>query len=114
MARVVCWPTQLAGSVVVRAGWPGSNGSVIGTNAAALDGAAVDAAALDGAAGGGALPAALAVVVVPDVAPPAVDELEPPQPASMAVPMARMATMASLPPVVPRALPLIWHPPRDS
>ena len=44
MARVLPRLPQLAGVVMARAGWPGSNGSTIGTNAAA--GAVLEAEAV--------------------------------------------------------------------
>src|ERR1700728_1698219 len=77
MARVVLWLPQLAGAGTLRAGWPGSNGSTIGMNAAA--GAVAAAVWLDaGAALAGALPDAGALWV----APPLAEDPEPPQPAS--------------------------------
>src|SRR5512146_3222740 len=34
MASVVLWPPQVSGVGATRAGWPGSNGSTMGTNGA--------------------------------------------------------------------------------
>jgi hypothetical protein len=93
------------GPGMVRAGWPESNGSVMGTSAAALDGAVMVTVAEAAGAVALLLLAALAVAVVPGVALLPVDELEPLQPASTPIPMADTAAMASLSPAPPR-LPL--------
>src|SRR6476661_3108997 len=50
MASVLPWPPQLAGAVSTRAGWPGSNGSTMGTNGVIAAMAAPVAAGLDAAA----------------------------------------------------------------
>jgi hypothetical protein len=81
----------------MRAEWPGSNGSVMGTNAIVLGGA-VTVTAAEGAVA--LLP--LAAAVVPGVALFPADEFEPLQPASTPMPMADTAAMASLPPFTGR------------
>jgi hypothetical protein len=91
MATVVPRLPQLAGVVIARAGWPGSNGSTIGWNAAA-----------------GAVVAADTVGVLlarPDagavwLAPPLDELLEPLQPASTPIDMADMVSTASLVPCI--------------
>jgi hypothetical protein len=122
MATVLSWLPQSAGADIACAGWPGSNGSVTGTNAAAAGGAVAVAAvpaglAVAGALGvaAGALPVVLpAAAAALRVAPPAACPPEPPQPAS--TPIAAADTAASairpltvlLPPKVTGR-----HPPRD-
>src|SRR2546421_578275 len=50
MASVVLWPPQVSGADSTRAGWPGSNGSTMGTNGAmAAAGATSDTGKLRGA-----------------------------------------------------------------
>jgi hypothetical protein len=101
MATVLSWLPQSAGADIACAGWPGSNGSVTGTNATVVDGVPVPAAvpaglAVAGALGGvaGALPGVLpAVAAALRVAPPAAGPPEPPQPAS--APIAAADTAAS-------------------
>jgi hypothetical protein len=113
MATVVCWLAQSAGPGVVLAAWPGSNGSVIGTNALEVLGDGPDGAAVAVPVPALALPAALAVAVVPCVAGLPVDELAALQPASTPMPMAATAAMATLRPVVPQLPLLIGCPHRD-
>src|ERR1700728_1949512 len=91
MARVVLWLPQLAGAGTLRAGWPGSNGSPIGMNAAA--GAVAAAVWLDA---GAALPGALRDAGALWVAPPLAEDPEPPQPASTPTAMADIVNAASL------------------
>ena len=92
MARVVPRLPQLAGVVTARAGWPGSNGSTIGANAAA--GAVVAADAVGVLL---ALPDAGALWVA---APLAELLLELLQPASTPTAMADMVSTASLVPCI--------------
>jgi hypothetical protein len=106
MATVLSWPPQSAGADIACAGWPGSNGSVIGTNVTAVDGAVAVAAvpaglAVAGALCVGALPVVLAAVAVAlRVAPPAAGPPEPPHPASTPTATADMAPSAIPPPTV--------------
>jgi len=101
MATVLSWLPQSAGADIACAGWPGSNGSVTGMNATAVDGAVAVAAvpaglAVAGALGvaAGALPVVLpAVAAALRVAPPAAAPPEPPHPAS--TPIAAADTAAS-------------------
>jgi hypothetical protein len=92
MARVVPRLPQLAGVVMARAGWPGSNGSTIGANAAAD--AVLEAEAVAVLL---ALPDAEAIWVAPPL-----DKLllEPPQPASTPTAMADIVSTASLVPFI--------------
>jgi hypothetical protein len=104
MATVLSWLPQSAGADIACAGWPGSNGSVIGTNVTAVDGtvAAVPAGlAVADALRVGALPVVLAAVAVAlRVAPPAAGPPEPPHPASTPTATADMAPSAIPPPTV--------------
>src|SRR5579872_244420 len=101
MARVVCWLAQSAGPDVVRAGWPGSNGSVIGTNALEVLGDGPAGAALDDPAAALALPpAALVADVVACAAPASAGELAVLQPASRPIPTAAAAVSTSFTPAV--------------
>src|SRR3984885_5008649 len=105
MARVVSWAPQFAGAGATRAGWPGSNGSVTGTNATAAEDAPVATAVL------AALDVAPAPAVAPvlDVAPAPADapvpgvELEPLQAAR--TPTAAAETAASASPRLTALLP---------
>src|ERR1700744_3449511 len=115
MARVVSWAPQFAAAGPTRAGWPGSNGSVTGTNATAPEGAPVATAvlaALD-------VTPVLAVAPVLDVAPAPADapapgdDLAPLQPPSRQVAAAETAASA-----IPRLTALLppapaGRPPRD-
>jgi hypothetical protein len=86
MATVVSWLPQLAGPDFAWAGWPGSNGSVTGTNATAVDGAPLAVA----------LAVALAAALgVPFAVPDALEPLL--QPASKPTAAAHTAASASLP-----------------
>jgi hypothetical protein len=124
MATVLSWPPQSAGADIACAGWPGSNGSVIGTNVTAVDGAvavaavpaglAVAGALCTGALCVGALPVVLAAVAVAlRVAPPAAGPPEPPHPASTPTATADMAPSA-IPPLTALLPPKVTgRPPRD-
>jgi hypothetical protein len=123
MATVLSWLPQSAGADIACAGWPGSNGSVIGTNVTAVDGtvAAVPAGltvpaglAVADALRVGALPVVLAAVAVAlRVAPPAAGPPEPPHPASTPTATADMAPSA-IPPLTALLPPKVTgRPPRD-
>src|SRR5215467_807126 len=73
MASVVLWPPQVSGADSTRAGWPGSNGSTMGTNEATAGAVPVPVAAgldavppgLPGLADPGEHPASTAVSPAP-------------------------------------------------
>src|SRR5579863_953732 len=113
MAKVVCWLAQSAGPGVVRAGWPGSNGSVIGTNALEVLGDAPAGAVVAGPAAALVLPAAPDVTVVPGAVLAPVDELPVLQPASTPMPAADTTASATFTPVLACPPPFTGRPHPD-
>jgi hypothetical protein len=93
MARVVAWLPQFAAAGLTRAGWPGSNGSVTGTNATAADDPPVAAALVARLA----VSSTLAVALVLAAAPVLDDALEPLQPATRPIAVAQPAASVSVP-----------------